>query len=298
MENKFKEKNIRVVRGIQSTMLGVIANVLLASIKAVAGIVGNSYALIADAIESTLDVFSSLIVWTGLKVAAIPPDRNHPYGHGKAEPLAALIVSFALIVAAILLAVESTREILHPHHAPAPFTLLVLVLVVIVKELLFRFVIKTGEDVDSTAVKTDAWHHRSDAMTSLAAFVGISIAIAGGKGFESADDWAALVAAVIILLNAYRLIRPALNEIMDARPQTGLEIEVRKAAKTVEGVLALDKCLVRKMGLEYYVDLHIVVDGNISVRKGHEIAHTVKDVLKLSNPSIADVIIHVEPDKH
>ena len=296
MINKSIAKNSRIARGVHSTIVGVIVNVILAGTKGAAGVLGNSYALIADAVESTLDIFSSLVVLGGLKIAAIPPDEKHPYGHGKAEPLAALIVSFGLMSAAVLLAVGSIREIFIPHHAPAPFTLVVLIVVVVVKEFLFRFVIKTGEDVNSTVVKVDAWHHRSDALTSVAAFIGISISLVGGRGYEAADDWAALAASAIILFNAYHLFRPALDEIMDARPSAELEIEIRRVASTVAGVIGLDKCFIRKMGLEYYVDLHVIVDGNMSVQQGHAIAHTVKDVIRLSDPSIADVIIHIEPN--
>lgn len=298
MVNKPLVQKARIARGIHSTVIGIVVNIILAATKGVAGVVGNSYALIADAVESTLDIFSSLVVWGGLRVAAIPPDEKHPYGHGKAEPLAALMVALGLMAAAVLLAVGSVREIFVPHHAPAPFTLLVLVVVVVVKELLFRFVIKTGEDVHSTVVKADAWHHRSDALTSIAAFIGISISIVGGHGYEAADDWAALAASGIILYNAYRLFRPALDEIMDATPSAEIEAEIRRVAMNVDGVLGLDKCKIRKMGFDYYVDLHVVVDGQISVQRGHWIAHTVKDVVRLSNPNIADVIIHVEPDHH
>jgi cation diffusion facilitator family transporter len=291
-------KNQRVSQGIQVTIVGIVVNMILAATKGISGVLGNSYALIADAVESSLDVFSSIVVWGGLKIAAIPPDKNHPYGHGKAEPLAAMMVAIALMSAAVMLAAGSLHEIFVPRYAPAPFTLLVLVAVIIIKELLFRFVFKTGEEVGSTVVKTDAWHHRSDALTSLAAFIGISIALIGGKGYESADDWAALVASGVILFNAYRLFRPALDEIMDARPSPQLEKEIRKTALTIEGVVGTDTCHIRKMGLEYYVDLHINVDRGISVLKGHQIAHMVKDVIRHSNPLIADVIIHVEPDDH
>jgi cation diffusion facilitator family transporter len=279
----------------RSTLVGVLANALLAAVKSIAGVAGNSYALIADGVESAFDVFSSLIVLGGLKLASTPRDANHPYGHGKAEPLAALVVAIVLLTAAVAIAIESVREIVTPHHAPAPFTLVVLVLVVVTKEALYRFVFRVGEAVRSTAVKTDAWHHRSDAMTSTAAFVGISIALLGGKGYESADDWAALLAAGVICYNAYRLIVPALDEVMDAAPPSDVEHHVRLAAGRVPGVATLDKCFVRKMGLDYYVDLHVVVDGAISVSDGHEIAHKVKDAIRSSNPRIVDVLVHVEP---
>jgi cation diffusion facilitator family transporter len=282
--------------GIRTTIVGLFVNAVLALTKGVAGFLGNSYALIADAIESASDVVSSLIVVGGLRIAAKPRDENHPYGHGKAEPIAALIVALSLIGAALTIIFQSLHEIITPHHAPASFTLVVLIIVVIAKELLFRFVFRVAVTVQSTAVKTDAWHHRSDAITSLAAFIGITIALLGGPGYESADDWAALFASVIIMYNAYRLFRPALDEIMDAVPPPDIEQQVRTVALSVSGVLALDKCYVRKMGLDYFVDLHVVVDGNLTVRAGHRIGHEVKDSICKAQPRIVDVLIHIEPE--
>jgi cation diffusion facilitator family transporter len=280
---------------MRSTLIGIVVNFLLAAVKGTAGFFGNSYALIADAIESTTDIASSFVVWGGLKISTLPPDADHPYGHGKAESLAAIAVSLTLIGAAIMIAVQSVGEILTPHHAPAFFTLPVLILVVITKEALFRFVFKVGTSVNSTAVKGDAWHHRSDAITSSAAFIGISVSLVGGAGYESADDWAALFASVIIASNAYRILRPAVDEVMDAAPSAEIEKGVRSAARGVEGVLALEKCLVRKTGFSYYVDLHVTVDGAVSVRRGHDIARLVKETIRLSNPHIAEVLVHIEP---
>ena len=285
-------------RGVRSTLVSVAVNATLAAVKAIAGVLGNSYALIADAIESAFDIVSSLVVMGGLKLAAVPADEDHPYGHGKAEPLAAMVVAIALCTAAIAIAIQSVREIHTPHHAPEPFTLIVLVMVVAVKEGLFRFVWRVGQTVDSTALKVDAWHQRSDALTSSAAFVGISIALIGGPGYESADDYAALFAAGVILYNASRLIVPAINEIMDAAPNPGIVEDVRRVAGGVAGVVSLEKCFVRKMGLKYYVDFHVVVDGDISVHDGHDIAHRVKDAIKQANPKISDVLIHIEPSNH
>lgn len=282
-------------RGLRSTFIGIVTNTLLAAIKGIAGVVGNSYALIADAIESTTDIASSFIVWGGLKISALPPDADHPYGHGKAEPLAAVVVSLTLIAAAIGIVIQSIREILTPHHAPASFTLVVLVLVVVTKEILFRFVFTVGQSMNSTAIKSDAWHHRSDAITSAAAFIGISVALIGGEGYESADDWAALFASSIIFVNAYRILRPALNEVMDAAPPADIEHRVRKAAQQVDGVLSLEKCFVRKVGFSYYVDLHVTVDGDLSVRHGHDIARNVKQAIQAANPNVAETLIHIEP---
>lgn len=290
-----KLKSVSADKGIRTTIIGIITSFLLAMVKGIAGYIGNSYALIADAIESASDVFTSLIVLTGIKIAKKPADHNHPYGHGKAEPIAGILVAVALFFAALIIIIQSVHEIITPHHAPAPFTLFVLVLVVITKEVLFRYVIKVGESVDSIAVKNDAWHHRSDAITSGAAFIGISIALIGGEGYEAADDYAALIASGVIIFNAYRLLKPALYELTDAAPQPDIIIKVRDASLKIPGVLAIDKCFVRKMGFDYFVDIHVIVDGNITVYEGHNIAHAVKDGLIEKYPKISDVLVHIEP---
>lgn len=268
---------------------------LFAAIKITAGVLGHAYALIADGIESTLDIAGSIVIWGGLRFAARPPDATHPYGHGKAEPLASVIVALGVLAAAVILAVESIREIFLPHHAPAPFTLVVLIVVVATKETLFRRISRLGRSIESTAIETDAWHHRADAITSIAAFVGISIALIGGEKWQRADDFAALFACAVIATTGLRLLRPALQEILDTAPRGKITDLVREAARSVPGVLDLDKCFIRKMGIDYYVDLHVQVNGSISVREGHELAHRVKDAIRATNEHIVDVLVHVEP---
>ncbi len=280
---------------LRTTVIGILTNALLAAIKGIAGVLGHSYALVADAIESTSDIATSLVVYGGLRIASIPPDEDHPYGHGKAEPLAGMVVSFALLTAATAIIIQSSREIMTPHHAPAWYTLVVLIAVVVIKETLFQKVNRVGTDEGSTAVKSDAWHHRSDAITSGACFIGIGIALIKGEGYEAADDWAALLASGIIILNAIRLFKPALAEVMDATVDTTIESRVREIALQVQGVSALDVCIARKMGLNYYVDLHVLVEGNKSVRDGHKIAHDVKDAVKKDLSKVSDILIHIEP---
>lgn len=281
--------------GIRSVLLGMFVNIILALVKGFAGIVGNSYALVADAIESAADVVTSGVVLLGVRMAGKPADANHPYGHGKFEPLAAAFVSLVLLGAALLIAVESVREIFTPHHSPAPFTLVVLLAVVVVKELLARFVGTAGDDVGSIAVKTDAFHHRADAITSAAAFVGISIAVFGGPGFEKADDIAAVVAAIVIAVNALFLLRPALAELIDTAPTPEMAQTVRDLASRVPGVLGTHKCRVRKVGFVYFVDLDVLCDPHESIRHGHEVAHNVGEVIHSALPAVAKVLVHVEP---
>ena len=288
--------------GARLALLGIFANIALAAVKIVAGIFGHAYVLIADGVESTLDIVGSLVIWSGLKLAAKPPDDTHPYGHGKAEPLAAIIVALGVMAVGLGLAVQSVREILTPHHAPAPFTLAVLLVVIAVKEVLFRLVERVGKKSGSTAMQADAWHHRSDAFTSVAAFLGIAVALVGPRFFpqikvrwECADDWAALFACGIIGWNGFSLLRPAVLDVMDTAPSKDLEDGVRATAAAVPGVERVEQCRIRKMGIEFFVDLHIEVNGDIPVREGHRIAHNVKDAVRDANPTVADVLVHVEP---
>lgn len=282
--------------GLQASGIAVAVNLVLAISKIVTGIVGNSYALVADGIESTADIVSSLIVWSGLRISAKPPDSRHPYGHGKAESIAGMFVSLFLLGAAGVIAVHSLREIHTPHHMPAGYTLVVLTTVIVVKETMYRFVFKVGDTLESTSLRGAAWHHRSDALTSLAAFIGISIALIGGKGYESADDWAALLACGVIFYNGLRLLRPAMDEVMDAAVPEEIEGTVRSIAGEVSGVMEVEKCRIRKSGLGLLMDIHITVDGDIPVREGHEIGHVVKDDLCRSELPIHDVVVHIEPN--
>jgi len=282
-------------RGVRATLIGILISALLAAIKIISGIAGYSYALIADGVESMLDIMSALVVLGTLRIAATPPNERYPFGYGKAEPIGAIVVAAGLLIAALGIAIQSVRQILTPQHMPAAWTLIVLLAVVLSKELMFRFLSRTGSEIDSSSLKTDAWHHRSDALTSAAAFVGISIALIGGEDYVTADDWAALLACAIIARNGWKLFRNAMRDVMDAAPPPELEDRVRAILWDVDGVEDIDQCLIRKSGLGYFVDLHIEVDGRIPVRDGHEISHRAKDALLESELSILDASIHVEP---
>ncbi len=281
--------------GRRASSISLAVNGGLGLVKLVAGIAGHSYALIADAIESLGDVLSSLVVWSGLVIASRPADSDHPYGHGKAEPLAALAVSLMLLAAAGTIAVQSVHEIRQPHHAPAGYTLVVLLVVVIIKETMYRYESRVGRTIDSTAIRVDAWHHRSDALTSAAAAIGIAIALIGGAGYESADDWAALAACGVIAINGARFARTAVVELMDTTPRIPLMGAIEATAIRVDGALRVEKLLVRKMGSRLYLDLHLEVEPTLTVLAAHGIAHAVKDAVLSEHPEVADVLIHVEP---
>jgi cation diffusion facilitator family transporter len=285
----------RLQRGLRATFLGIAANVILGAAKFAAGILGHSHALIADATESFADIFNSLVVWRGIVVAAEPPDKEHPYGHSKAEPLAAAFGAVTLLAAAIWIAVKALIEITEPHSSPKWFTLVVLVIVICVKESLFRFVVGEGEATDNSAVKTDAWHHRSDAITSAGAFIGISIALIGGEKFSWADDAAAIFCAIIIGFNGGFLLRPALNELMDTAPDREIIERIRRTAAGTQGVERVEKCFARKAGHLFFVEMHVEVDPQMTVLRSHEIAHAVKDKIRETMPEVSDVLVHIEP---
>lgn len=282
---------------IRTSIFSIIGNLLFVVIKGAAGILGNSYALIADAIESTADVFSSILVLIGLKYSTKPADENHPYGHGRFETLSTFAVIGFLVVSATIIAYESIQNIKTPHEGPKIFTLYVLGGIILFKEFSYQYVLRKSRETHSSSLKADAWHHRSDAITSVMAFIGIAIAVYMGEGFEAADDWAALLASGIIIFNAYKIFRPVLREISDEQIYDDLITQIREIALTVNGVVDTEKCHVRKMGMTYYVDLHMIVDGNISVIEGHKIAHDLKDEIQKQIPQVADVLVHTEPDR-
>lgn len=285
----------RAARGIAAAQTGLLANTVLALIKLVAGLVGNSYALVADAVESLADVVSSLIVWGGLRVSTRRADAAFPFGYGKAEPLAAAVVGLMLLGAAIGIAVQAAGEIVTPHHGPAPFTLGVLVGVVVIKELLARRVARTGREVGSTAVEADAWHHRSDAITSAAAAVGIGLGVLGGPGWEPADDWAALVASLVIVWNGQRILRGAVADLMDRAPGQDLHARIERVAAAEPGVLAVEKLLLRRAGLGAFVEIHVEADPAMSLREAHVLSGRVKAAIRRQLPEVVGVVVHMEP---
>jgi len=282
-------------RGIGIVLIGLSANVILGAAKIIGGIVGNSHALIADGIESTLDIFSSILVLGGMKLSTLPADEDHPYGHGKAETLAAMSSALILAIAGVVIAIKGIIELRHPHEISGLLTFIILVSVIGIKEIMFRWVFSIGESANSLSIKTEAWHHRSDAMTSVAALIGITIAMIGGKGYESADDWAALAAGGIIIFNGVTMLRHSFKEIMDYAPDPETEETLRNIAQKIDGVVAIEKCRVRKSGINLFVDIHVQVNGDMTVYQGHEISHQVKDALVKSPLGVADVSVHIEP---
>lgn len=285
-----------ITEGVQkTTKFSLLSTILLASAKWMAGIFGNSYALIADAIESTIDIFSSFAVFLGLKYAHKPADEDHPYGHGRIEPIITFFIVGLMLISATLIAYESIKNILTPHKLPENWTLLIVAGIIIWKETSYQIILSKSKKLKSSILRAEAWHHRSDAITSLAAFIGISLALILGKGYEYMDDIAAFIASFFIAYNAFKLFRPAWGEIMDENIYDQFVEELKAEAKLIPEIYQIEKCNVRKVGLYLYIDMHIEVDGNMTVRNGHEVSHQFKDIIMKKYSEVGDVLIHIEP---
>ncbi len=283
----------RAETGARLVLGGVALNLALAAVKFAGGVLGSTYALVADGVESLVDAGASVLVWAGFRYAAKPPDADHPHGHGKAEPLAALAVALVTLAAAGWIAVHATREILTPHRGPHWGTLPLLALVVAVKWAYSRRLSRAAGD--GVALGAEAWHHAADALTSAAAFVGITVALVGGPDYAAADDWAALAACLVIALNGVAILRRALGQVMDAASSPETHAAVRACAAAVPGVLGVDKCRVRRSGLAHLVEIEIEVEPELSVRLGHVLAHQVQDALLAAGLAVTHVVVHVEP---
>jgi cation diffusion facilitator family transporter len=279
----------------KTIVISIASSLILAFIKGISGHIGHSDALIADAIESSSDVFASLLVLFGMYYSHKPADEDHPYGHGKAEALSTFGVVGFLLISATLIAYNGIQNLFIEQQQPDSFTIYILLGIIVWKELSYRYVMNKGKKTNSLSVQADAWHHRADAISSLIALFGIGISLIFGSKYSKADDWAAIISALFIVYNAYTIFRPALGEILDEHTHHDLIEKIRKMENEVEGVISIEKCLVRKTGMYYFVDIHLEVDGNITVEKGHKIGHDFKNYVMYKIPEISDVLVHIEP---
>ncbi len=276
--------------------MSLLANISLAGVKLLVGFIGNSFALIADGIESLADIVSSAIVWTGVRISDKSADHDHPYGHGKAEAIAALLASVGLLVSAGFIAYNAIHEISSPHQAPALFTIPFLVVIIGIKEWLHFSLLRSGNRMDSGALRAEAWHHRSDSLTSLGVLVGISFAIFAGPGYEKVDDIAALLVTILIVYNAFRIARPALDELMDKRVEDFRIEVIDQISRSIDGIECLETIVVRRSGREFVAEIHMEVAPEMSIEKGHRLSHQLKDALFAARElRLTHVVVHVEP---
>lgn len=279
----------------RAALLGLVVNVLLAIIKLIGGIFGQSFALIADAVNSLGDVVATVIVLVALRVAQAPADDEHPYGHTRAEGIAASNVAVLIIVSALVVGWEAITRLGEPAHAPRLWTLGIAGANVVIKEALYQYKIRVGRRNNSTAIIANAWDHRADAFCSLAVLAGLTIVAIGGRDYRWADEAASLVVVAAIIWSGSTLFLKAAHELMDVQADPEFVEQLRQAARGVAGVADVEKLWVRKSGLEYFADIHIEVAPHMSVAQGHDIGHAVKDHLVHTFPTLRDVMVHLEP---
>ena len=290
-----QNKSELIVKAKRYTIAGIVINILLSAVKILAGWLGRSSALVADGIESAVDAVGSSAVLIGIWLGSKPPTEKHPYGQGRAETLASLSVALLLLFVGAGVAYHSVMAILDPGLSPHPATLAVAVVVIVVKHFLYRRASAVGSELQSLSMKADAWHHLADSVTSFSALLGIGIAVIGGPGYEVADGWAALLASMMILFSSGKLFGPAISELLDTSSDQELIAKIRTIAGSVDGVSGTHRCHVRKLGFNFFVDLDLLVDGDISVRRGHDLAHLVQQRIKEEFPLVTKVLVHVEP---
>ncbi len=282
-------------RATRAALLGLVINLALGVVKLIAGIVGNAFALVADAVNSLGDVVTSLVVLFALRLARRPPDKEHPYGHTRAEAIAGSNVALLVGVSALLIGWEAVTRWNSEHTIPPGWTLWIAAANVVIKEGLYRYKLAVGKRTRSSALLANAWDHRSDALCSLAVLIGLGAVRWGGEGWLWADEAAALVVALAIVWSAGMLFRASAHELLDAQAERTIVGRIAQLALTAEGVHHVETLWVRKSGLEYFVDMHIEVDPRLTVREGHDIGHEVKDRIMREVELVRDVLVHLEP---
>ncbi|WP_459556410.1 cation diffusion facilitator family transporter [Lacunimicrobium album] len=297
---KRPERTLIYRDAIRASWLGIVANLGLGLVKLISGIVGNSFALISDAFNSIGDAMTSIAVLSALKIAQRPADNEHPYGHTRAEAIAASNVAVVVFVSATLIGYEAIRRMMStaPVEPLAGWTVLVAAANMIIKEGLFRYKMNVGKKTGSMSMIANAWDHRSDALCSLAVLIGLSILLIGGPQYAWAEKAAAIVVAVGIMYSSIHLYRASAAELMDPQASEEMVNEILKVAQQDPDVANVETLLVRKTGLEYLIDIHIEVDGSLTVKDGHDIGHRVKKSLLDAFPNVLDVLVHLEPHPH
>ncbi|CAN5653168.1 cation diffusion facilitator family transporter [soil metagenome] len=283
---------------VQATWIGLGVNLALGVAKLVGGVIGGAFAMVSDAVNSLGDAFTSAVVLLALRVAQVPPDDEHPYGHTRAEAIAGSNVAVLLIVSAILIGWEALRRLPLQHPVPPFGTLWIAGANVVIKESLYHYKIRVGHRLGSSSLIANAWDHRADALSALAVLIGLLLVRVGGPAWIFADELAALVVVGAIVWSATGLLRSSVHELLDVQAKPEIVAEIRRAAEEVEGVRHAEKTWVRKSGLEYLVDIHIQVDPAWTVAEGHRVGHQVKDQLLARFSNLRDVLVHLEPYPH
>lgn len=287
------------VTGMQSgrriAAISVVVNALLAVLNLVVGARGGSLTVVASGIEFAADVVASLAVLFGFWYASRPPDSNHPYGHGRAETLAGLLIGLGLFVIGGLIVAHAVRDMSALHTPPAAYTLWPLAIALAVKSGLMVSKMRISRRTGSQALLADAWNDSVDVLSSVAAIIALGLTVYDPLTFRAADHVGGMLVGVFVIVAGLGVVRSTSLDLIDTMPPDALLDDVRRAACAVEGVRGVEKLFGRRTGLQYHVDLHLEVDGWKSVDEGHVIATRVRERVRLEVVAISDVLVHVEP---
>lgn len=282
--------------GYKVTIVGVFWNIILVVIKLYAGFIGRSQALIADGVHSLSDLFSDLIVMFGLKWGRKEEDSDHPFGHGRIETLSGMIIGIILLLVGVGIVYDSIKRLYaHEHSVPSLFAIGVAFISIVIKEALYWYTLKVGKKIKSAAIVANAWHHRSDAFSSIAVLFGVTGAFIH-PDWVLADVLAALFVTFFIVKVGWQMIWQGVKEIIDTAPSKDVVIKINKTAAKIEGVRQVHDTRARFHGGQILVEMHIVVDPNITVFEGHEISAAVKYAVLDEIDDVQRVIIHIDPE--
>ena len=277
--------------------VGLVCNLLLATAKAAAGIIGHSQAVLADALHSLTDSVTDIAVILGVKFWTAPADEDHPHGHGRVETLVTVFIGFVVGVVAVGMGVEAIRGLKHgPEVVPSGVALVVSLLSIVVKEALYQWTARVGREVGSPALEANAWHHRSDAISSIPAAIAVAVSIIDPE-WAIVDRVGAVVVCLLILQASWRILRPAVDQLIDAGAPESERRRIEEVALDVDGVEAAHAVRTRYVGSKLAVDLHVEVDGGLSVGDGHAIAVEVREKLIAEGPNVADAVVQIEPHR-
>lgn len=279
----------------RAAWIGLIINLSLGAVKLVGGIIGQSFALMTDAVNSLADSFATIVVLVALRVAQRPANATFPYGHSRAEGIAASNVALIIALTALMVGWEAIHRLTQEHDVPPVWTLWIAGSNIIIKEVLYRYKTRVGRRTGSAAIIANAWDHRADALCAMAVLIGLMVVRWGGPNYLWADEVAALIVVAAILWSSVELFRRSASELMDAQADQGFVDQIRRTANDVPKVCGVEKLWVRKSGLEYFVDIHLEVAPDLTVAAGHDIGHAAKSRLLSTFPAIRDVTVHLEP---
>lgn len=280
-----------------TAVCGLMASIVLVIVKFTLGILGNSYSVIADGVESISDTVTDITLILGIQFWSAPPDKNHPYGHRRIETIITAFIGIMLLLSAFFIIYKAFQGIACGRRdTPVEgIALLAPIIAIIIKESIYRWTLSVSKKLKSSVLYANAWHHRSDAITSVITLIAVFLSMLN-EHLYIVDNIGGIVCSILIIRVAYKIIKPALNELSDSGASEKTRQQIEEISLSIKSIKSVHKIRTRKMGSAIFADLHMLVDGNTTVREGHDIANILQDTLKKSIPELIDVVIHIEPN--